>query len=924
MKKVLCLVLTIALLVSSFAFQTAFAEDDIKVLVNGKSLTMDQPPVLVNDRTLVPVRAIFEALGAKVDWNNDTNTATGVLGGTTVEIQIENTVAKVNGKDVTLDVPAKLISDRTLVPVRFISESLGAKVDWNNDTQTVIITTEENAKVITFDDVSALTAEKDFQVGGGASKGSVLLTDRKDHTTGSGKSVVMSNRKATAHRVKFMNDYAASKDIGDSYTVSAYVMVDTDSKVRMGTYSVTGGKNATAALESVETDAKANEWTLIEKTFKYDSDAALIGFDQSPGTTLSENLYIDDITIKSGGKTSEPEKTQGSLLNDDGSRKIPDTFKKSSDLNDLIYYESDVTGKTPEQFLAELPEGDRVIGFSDLENAAIMGGNFGTVEKVALTDDTYKEAYRIDVKELPEYAYKFQLQIKIPDNTFEIGDVVLCRLTMRTVAGGVPESKMGQVQYNIENFKTNGSPKVLIGDTIAGSEWVTSYAATQIDKGFLENIQTDVRLGYYVQTVEIADYEIINYKNKIKLSDVPSTTGYPGQEKDAEWRKEALERIEKIRKGDVKVIVKDANGNVIPDAKVDVNMYEHTFKWGTAVNGTIYNSSEKGENYRKNLVKYFNSAVLENNHKWKALDENKEAAWKDVKWLNDNGLSVRGHTLVWPSYNSDYAVPQYVRDAVSAKDKAKFDEYIKNHIQNPLKDWKGALTDWDLTNELVNNKNFVDAFGKTIYLDWLKWANEADPDTPMYLSETAIIGTDDNTLNKYIDILKYLNENNAPYDGMAIHAHMANLVEPMKFYNQLMKIIETSPDKKMQITEFDVRARDAYAGAEFIRDIIILCYSIEQMEGFYCWGFYDGSHWFNNAPLFDKDWNLKPSGEQFEDLVYNKFMTRESGTSDANGEYSLRAFYGLYNVTASANGKTKTVKTEIKKGADNTIVVTLD
>ena len=165
MKRILCLALTIALLISSFAFQTAFAEDDIKVLVNGKSLTMDQPPVLVNDRTLVPVRAIFEALGARVDWNNDTNTATGKLNGTTVEIQIENTVAKVNGKDVTLDVPAKLISDRTLVPVRFISESLGAKVDWNNDTQTVIITTEENAKVITFDDVASLTAEKDFQVG---------------------------------------------------------------------------------------------------------------------------------------------------------------------------------------------------------------------------------------------------------------------------------------------------------------------------------------------------------------------------------------------------------------------------------------------------------------------------------------------------------------------------------------------------------------------------------------------------------------------------------------------------------------------------------------------------------------------------------------------------------------------------------------
>ena len=88
-----------------------------------------------------------------------------------------------------------------------------------------------------------------------------------------------------------------------------------------------------------------------------------------------------------------------------------------------------------------------------------------------------------------------------------------------------------------------------------------------------------------------------------------------------------------------------------------------------------------------------------------------------------------------------------IREAVAKGDRAKFNELVKNHIQSTLKEWKGVLSDWDLTNELANNTAFVDAFGKEVYLDWLKWANEADPDTPMYLSETAIVGIEDKTLN---------------------------------------------------------------------------------------------------------------------------------------------------------------------------------
>jgi carbon monoxide dehydrogenase subunit G len=95
-----------------------------------------------NNRMLVPVRAIFEALNGKIEWNAKTKTVLGQKGDVVVELQIGNVKAKVNGEVVTLDAPARIINNRTLVPVRFISESLGAKVNWDAKTKTAEITTQ--------------------------------------------------------------------------------------------------------------------------------------------------------------------------------------------------------------------------------------------------------------------------------------------------------------------------------------------------------------------------------------------------------------------------------------------------------------------------------------------------------------------------------------------------------------------------------------------------------------------------------------------------------------------------------------------------------------------------------------------------------------------------------------------------------------
>lgn len=129
----------LALVVSHLALVQPAPAAQISVLVNGKTLTMDTPPVQEQGRVLVPMRAIFEAIGAAVKWDGETQTVTGTKDGTTVVLKIGQNTALVGSKNVTLDVPAKMLGSRTMVPLRFVGESLGATVDWNAAASQVIV-----------------------------------------------------------------------------------------------------------------------------------------------------------------------------------------------------------------------------------------------------------------------------------------------------------------------------------------------------------------------------------------------------------------------------------------------------------------------------------------------------------------------------------------------------------------------------------------------------------------------------------------------------------------------------------------------------------------------------------------------------------------------------------------------------------------
>lgn len=122
--------------------QSVFAAD-ISVNLDGESVEFDnQSPVIVEGRTLIPLRGVFEKLGYEITWEGETKTASFVKGDTVVKVTVNSPEFTVNDEAKTLDVPAQIINGSMMLPLRAIGEAAGLEVDWDGDTKTVDLKSE--------------------------------------------------------------------------------------------------------------------------------------------------------------------------------------------------------------------------------------------------------------------------------------------------------------------------------------------------------------------------------------------------------------------------------------------------------------------------------------------------------------------------------------------------------------------------------------------------------------------------------------------------------------------------------------------------------------------------------------------------------------------------------------------------------------
>ena len=134
------LISVIILFTFILSYINVYAENEnITVLVDGEKINFDSEPIIIDGRTLVPVRAVFEALGADVKWDGETNSIFASKNSTTIYLTIGSTYYFKNSSVLSTDVAPHIINDRTYVPVRVVAESFNCNVSWDDVTKTVII-----------------------------------------------------------------------------------------------------------------------------------------------------------------------------------------------------------------------------------------------------------------------------------------------------------------------------------------------------------------------------------------------------------------------------------------------------------------------------------------------------------------------------------------------------------------------------------------------------------------------------------------------------------------------------------------------------------------------------------------------------------------------------------------------------------------
>jgi hypothetical protein len=129
--------LSIFFVLGALAIPSVVAAQSVTVIVNGQTMNFTQPPIVRAGRVFVPLRGVFEQLGASVVYASGQINATGR--GRTVSLNIGSDQATVDGQPQTMDVAPFIVSETTFVPLRFISQALGASVNWNDSTSTVTI-----------------------------------------------------------------------------------------------------------------------------------------------------------------------------------------------------------------------------------------------------------------------------------------------------------------------------------------------------------------------------------------------------------------------------------------------------------------------------------------------------------------------------------------------------------------------------------------------------------------------------------------------------------------------------------------------------------------------------------------------------------------------------------------------------------------
>jgi GH35 family endo-1,4-beta-xylanase len=525
-------------------------------------------------------------------------------------------------------------------------------------------------------------------------------------------------------------------------------------------------------------------------------------------------------------------------------------------------------------------------------------------EVVPVAGQPFENAWRIDVLTQPPNPWKVQLVTR-SIAPVKRGDVLWARFFLRCTASR-QESGEGRLTLVFETAdeQHDKSIDLTVGAVKDWKEFAFPFTCRHdLPQG---GAQIALRAGFRPQTIEVGGIEILNYGNSRKLTDLPRTRAdYPGREADAPWRREAASRIERIRKGDFRVRVKDAAGAALADAKVKYALRRHGFGFGTAIDSTVLlGNTPDSQRYREIIDTYFSRVVYENELKWHAWERQDEAArarsLESIDWFTKHGIGMRGHVLVWPSWQY---LPQSARALRDQPDSLR--RHADQHIRDMVSRTRGRFTDWDVINEPFAHHDLMKILGDDVMVEWFKAASEADPGVKLFLNDYAGLaneGLDTPHKDHFEKTTRFLIDKGAPIDGIGLQCHFGWSVTPPEL---ALKELDRwgALGLEVQITEFDVETTDEELQADYTRDLLTLAFSHPSVTSVMIWGFWEGRHWKPDAALWRRDWSIKPNGKVWTGLTMREWHTAGEAVTDADGWISFRGFHGSYTLEVEEGGK---------------------
>jgi phosphate transport system substrate-binding protein len=267
-KKIISLLFSLILMISLVPSALA-ADAAITIKIDGATVSSDTAPVVEKGTTLVPVRVITEYLGADVTWNSTSRQATVKTAGYTVVFTIDSSFYTVNGTTATLPVAAKIINNRTMIPLRALSEAIGAEVDYLADSHTAVVnyfsnmtgsikitgsTTVQPISQAAADKLIAMNKGLSISVSGGGSGAGIKDTNNGANDIGE------SSRDLTADESKNLSVFTVAND-GIAIIVNpkngvSNLTIEQAKKIFLGeikNWSEVGGKDAPILVQTRET-----------------------------------------------------------------------------------------------------------------------------------------------------------------------------------------------------------------------------------------------------------------------------------------------------------------------------------------------------------------------------------------------------------------------------------------------------------------------------------------------------------------------------------------------------------------------------------------------------------------------------------------------------------------------------------------------